>query len=175
MWATEQPSSSPQLQDTPNSDSNCSSRCAPTRNRICTTRSATSVVWVRNHMYSVCLIDRQWGSTDGSLYKKKFLNYISMYILHSLFKFINKGNQTTSTFQHKTKHIIIKINDVMKCNAIWYHVMNHFRISSTHSTVYTWYSSEIHREIMTHGGLARSIYRHGRSPRVCADNLHAPS
>ena len=28
---------------------------------------------------------------------------------------------------------------------------------------------------MTHAGLARSIYRHGRSPRVCADDLNALS
>ena len=28
---------------------------------------------------------------------------------------------------------------------------------------------------MTHGELARSIYRHGRSPRVCADDLNALS
>ena len=53
--------------------------------------------------------------------------------------------------------------------------MNCLRIPSTHSTVYTWYSSEIHLEFMTHGGLARSIYRQGRSPRVCADDLNALS
>ena len=30
---------------------------------------------------------------------------------------------------------------------------------------------KIHREFMTHGGLARSIYRQRRSSRVCADDL----
>ena len=40
-----------QLTTTPSSDSNCSTRCASTRNRICTTKSATSVVWVRSHVY----------------------------------------------------------------------------------------------------------------------------
>ena len=53
--------------------------------------------------------------------------------------------------------------------------MNFLKTPCTHSTVYTWYSSKIHREFMTHGGLAGSIYRHGRSPRVCADDLNALS
>ena len=32
---------------------------------------------------------------------------------------------------------------------------------------------EIHREFMTHGGLARSIYGHGQSLYVCVDDLNA--
>ena len=67
------------------------------------------------------------------------------------------------------------MKDVMWCNAVWHHEMIYLQIPNTLSTVYTWYSSKIHREIMTQTGLARSIYRHERSPRFCADDLNALS
>ena len=54
----------------------------------------------------------------------------------------------------------------MGCNAIWHYEVICLRIPISLLTVYTWYSSEIHREFMTNGGLARSVYRHERSPRA---------
>jgi len=81
-------------------------------------KSETSVVWVRNHVYPVYLIDRQRRSSDGSSYKKISSLLIQVYITLTSQVSSNRGNQISSTFQPPIKHIIIKNEGCheMQCN-----------------------------------------------------------
>ena len=108
------------------------------------------------------LIDRQQRSCDGISYKKNHSWIILVYITIT-----SQVSSSTFPTTNKKNH---QEWSVMRRNTIWQQEIIYLRISNTLSIIYTWYYSKKYPKFMNRGGLARSIYRHGQSPQVCAND-----